>query len=262
MRREELAQLAGLSVDYVVRLERGRAVRPSQQVVSALARALQLSRPERDELFTAAGLLPPRDGTVSSHVPAGVQRLVTRLHDAAVGVFAAEWTLLSANPTWAALHGDPALLPASERNLARARFGAGAASRMLHRSSPAPSADFDRSIVADLRNAAARYPEDRGLARLIRDLAGTSSDFARYWAESVAAEHAGARKTLTHPTVGPITLDCDVLTVPGADLRLVVYTAPGGSDDESKLELLRVAGPEHVSVGRHVSPDGPGHPRP
>lgn len=208
------------------------------------------------------GLLPPRDGTVSSHIPAGVQRLVSRLRDTATGVFAADWTLLSANPTWVALHGDPERLPLGERNLARARFGAGAASRMLQRSSPAPSADFDRSIVADLKRAATRYPDDGDLTTLIRDLTAGSVEFARLWSESAAAGHASSRKTMHHPVVGRITLDCDVLTAPGADLRIVVYTAPGGTDAESKLELLRVAGPEHLTLGRSTSPGGPVRTRP
>lgn len=110
LRREELAQLAGLSVDYVLRLEQGRAKNPSAQVVGALARALQLSRAERDQLYRGAGLLPSRDGTVSTHVPPGIQRLAARLSDIPVGVFAADWTLVWWNTMWTALHGDPAAL--------------------------------------------------------------------------------------------------------------------------------------------------------
>ncbi|CAM2784945.1 XRE family transcriptional regulator [Dermacoccus abyssi] len=240
LRREELAQLAGLSVDYIVRLERGRATRPSAQVVASLARALQLSRAEREALFISAGLLPPRDGMVSDFIPAGVQRLVSRLGDAAVGVFAADWSLLTWNPTWSALHGSPERLPLPERNLARAIFGDGAAQRSLHPSSPALADDFERSIVADLKHARARYPSDRRLASLVRELRTGSVDFARLWKDATPAEHTSSRKTIEHPEVGAITLDCDVLSVPGADLRIVAYTAAAGSSDENKLDLLRV----------------------
>ncbi|GGD41892.1 transcriptional regulator [Microbacterium faecale] len=242
LRREELAQLAGLSVDYIVRLERGRATRPSAQVVASLARALQLSGAERDALFISAGLLPPRDGMVSDFIPAGVQRLVSRLGDAAVGVFAADWSLLIWNPTWATLHGPPGRLPETERNLARAIFGDGAAHRSLRPSPPALTDDFERSIVADLKHARARYPSDRRLASLVRELRAVSADFARHWNDAAPAEHTSSRKTIKHPKVGAITLDCDVLSVPGADLRIVAYTAAADTTDENKLDLLRVTG--------------------
>src|SRR5215218_2306199 len=81
LRREELADLAGVSVDYVVRLEQGRATTPSAQVVAALARALQLTRAERDHLYKLAGLQPPGDRVISDHISPGVQRLLTRLGD-------------------------------------------------------------------------------------------------------------------------------------------------------------------------------------
>ncbi|AUH41698.1 helix-turn-helix transcriptional regulator [Streptomyces sp. CMB-StM0423] len=243
LRREELAQLAALSVDYVLRLEQGRATRPSAQVVAALARALQLSRAERDRLYRSAGLLPPQDGTVGTHVPAGVQRLAARLAHVPVGVFAADWTLLWWNPMWRALHGDPALLPAAERNVARALFGAGAARETLRpvRSERGEEA-FAASIVADLRDAAARYPSDGRLDRLVRELRAGSADFARHWATAAATPHVSEQKTVGHPEVGDILLDCDVLLVPGADLRVVTYTAAAGSDDAGKLDLLRATG--------------------
>ena len=92
LRREELAQLAGVSVDYILRLEQGRATSPSAQVVGALARALQLSQAERDLLYRSAGLLPPQDATINTHVPAGIQRLTARLVIAATpGLRGAVW---------------------------------------------------------------------------------------------------------------------------------------------------------------------------
>ncbi|QFG20002.1 helix-turn-helix transcriptional regulator [Actinomadura sp. WMMB 499] len=245
LRREELAQLAGLSVDYVLRLEQGRARNPSPQVVGALARALQLSRAERDRLHVSAGLLPPQDGTVGTHVPPGVQRLVARLGDFPIGVFAADWTLVWWNATWAALTGDPALVPAAERNLARALFGRGLAHAAVARVRSERGQDaFEASIVADLKDAVSRYPADARLERLVRELRDASGEFAARWSEpSAPARHTTDRKTIRHPEVGDIALDCDVLVVPGADLRVVTYTAAVGSPDESKLALLRVTGP-------------------
>ncbi|MEU2268452.1 helix-turn-helix transcriptional regulator [Streptomyces olindensis] len=244
LRREELAQLAGLSVDYVLRLEQGRARNPSAQVVGALARTLQLARPERDQLYRSAGLLPPRDGTVSTHVPPGIQRLAARLGDVPIGVFAADWTLVWWNSTWSALHGDPTVLPAVERNLVRALFGDGAAhAAMLPVRSERGQDAFAASIVADLKDAASRYPADVRLDRLVRELRETSDAFAELWAtRTTAAQHTTDQKTIRHPEVGDILLDCDVLVVPGADLRMVTYTAAAGSSDADKLGLLHITG--------------------
>ena len=244
LRREELAQLAGVSVDYVLRLEQGRAKNPSAQVVSALARALQLSRAERDQLYRSAGLLPPQDGTVGTHVPAGIQRLAARLGNVPIGVFTADWTLVWWNTTWSALHGDPAVLPTAERNLARALFGNGAAhASMLPAQSERGQDAFEASIVADLKDAVSRYPADARLDRLVRELREISDAFAHHWAaRTAAAQHTTDRKTIRHPEIGDILLDCDVLIVPGADLRMVTYTAATGSSDAGKLDLLRVTG--------------------
>jgi len=239
LRREELAALAGLSTDYLIRLEQARATRPSEQVVATLARALQLSRAERDQLYTAAGVLPPRDGRVNTHVPAGVQRLIARLGHTPLAVFAADWRLLHWNDAWSALHGDPAALPQAERNLMRAIFGKGPAHASLH---PVRSDThyFEASIVADLKQAASTYPDDTRLSALVTGLLESSPPFAQLWADSAPARHTTERKTITHPLVGDITLDCDVLDVPGADLHLVTYTTAAGSNDDDKLSLLGV----------------------
>ncbi|GAB2510093.1 helix-turn-helix transcriptional regulator [Microbacterium petrolearium] len=242
LRREELAQLAGLSVDYLLRLEQGRATRPSAQVAASLARALQLSRAERDELFTAAGLLPPRDGVVNRHVPPGIQRLTSRLGDFPIAVFAADWSLVWWNAMWAALHGDPGGLTPRERNLARAAFGR--AERLTLRPGamgPEPG-EFLAGIAGELRRAASRYPEDAELRELVAELHRDSADFARCWAAGGGALRMAERKTIRHPEAGDITLDCDVLHAPESDLRVVTYTAPEGSADAGQLDLLRVLG--------------------
>lgn len=248
LRREELAQLAGLSVDYVLRLEQGRARNPSAQVVGALARALQLSLAERDQLYRSAGLLPPQDGTISAHVPPGVQRLAARLGDVPIGVFAADWTLVWWNAMWSALHGDASALPPAERNLARALFGTGPAREALRpvHSESGPQV-FAASIVADLKDAASRYPTDTELAVLVRELLAESAAFTHLWATATTTPHASEQKTVSHPEAGDILLDCDVLLVPGADLRMVTYTAAIGTSDAGKLDLLRALGMTGVS---------------
>lgn len=239
LRREELADLAGLSVDYVVRLEQGRATSPSAQVVASLARALQLQPVERDHAYRLAGLLPPQEGTISTHVPAGVQRMLARLGEFPVGVFSADWTLLSWTPGWTVLMGDPSALNHVERNLVRTVFAPGsrrlAAWPVIH-----DGEALNAALVADLRTALVNYPRDHGLIGLVAELRSASAEFTRLWDEGAVGPHVSARKTVVHPQVGEVMCDCDVLTVPGCDVRLVVYTVAAGSVDAEKLDFLRV----------------------
>jgi transcriptional regulator with XRE-family HTH domain len=248
LRREELASLAGLSVDYVVRLEQGRATTPSAQVVAALARALQLDEWERDHLYLVAGLQPPSAGKVSDHVPPGVQRLLTRLGEIPVGVFAADWQLIRWSPLWSALIGDPEGAPPAGRNLVRSRFGlaTGTVLSCWPVESELGETVLEKALVSDLRHAAAKYPDDPRVTGLIAEARKSSRRFAELWATGAVGLHISDRKTIDHPVVGPVRVDCDVLTVPYADLRIVTYTAPAGSPDAEKLDFLRVAGPVTV----------------
>jgi transcriptional regulator with XRE-family HTH domain len=249
LRREELAELAGISVDYLVRLEQGRAEHPSASAVASLARALQLDRAERDLLFRAAGLLPPEDGLISDHVPPSVHRLVARLHELPLAVFTADWRLVMWNRLWIALHGDPADTADAQRNLARAVFldGFGGAPFRTARS-VAGRTQLDSALVADLRLAATTYPHDPGLARLVSDLRAGSDHFERLWSTGAAAQHTNDVKAIDHPAVGELVLDCDVMVIPGADLRVVVYSAASSSPDAGKLELLRATDTVRMTV--------------
>jgi transcriptional regulator with XRE-family HTH domain len=242
LRREELASLAGLSVDYIVRLEQGRALNPSDQVTSALARALQLDTAERDHLFRLAGLLPPSDRTVPRHIPPSVQRLVARLGEVPIAVFTASWDLLAWSPLWAAVLGEPSAQPGLDRNVAVRSFGLN--SRQDAEGSRARYLDdgesFRRSLVADLRRVSGRYPDDRQLAELIAFLRAGSAEFAELWRSGVVGEHEAERKTIDHPLVGEFVVDCDVFSVAGTDLRIVAYTVGAGTPEADKLDFLRV----------------------
>lgn len=99
-----------------------------------------------------------------------------------------------------------------------------------------------RAMVTDLRTSVARYPKDADLRAFVRDLRAISEEFAQLWDDRVTGFHESDRKTIEHPELGSITLDCDVLTVPGSDLRIVVYTAVPGSEAAEKLRLLSVVG--------------------
>lgn len=239
LRREELAQLAGISVDYVIRLEQGRATNPSAQVVEALARALRLTATERGQLFRLGGLQPPGPEHVPAHLTPTVQRLLDRLAGTPVAVFDASWTLLLANPPYAALMGDPAGWHGHERNAVWRNFS-GLNDRVRH--TPESRRALETALVADLRATTARYPADQRLRRLVADLLTHSERFAELWRAATGGRHEAARKTVDHPRVGPLTLDCDVLTVAGSDLRIMVYTAEPGSEDADRLALVTVLG--------------------
>ena len=101
---------------------------------------------------------------------------------------------------------------------------------------------MEAALVADLRLASANYSDDTQLASLNAELRKASPRFATLWAGGTAAVHATDRKTIQHPSVGNVTVDCDVLLVPGEDLKIVAYSADAGSVDAQRLDLLRVAG--------------------
>ena len=251
LRREELASLAGISVDYVTRLEQGRASNPSAQVVEALARALRLSRTERAHLFRLAGLAPPGPETVPTHITPSVQRVLDRLTGTPVAVYDAAWTLLMANPPYAALMGDPSGWRGNERNGVWRHF-LGPGTRTRH--APESLRAFETTLVADLRAAADRYPADQRLRRLVGQLRAGSERFAELWDSGAAGCHEAARKTIDHPHVGPLELDCDVLTVAGSDLRIMIYTAEPGTEDAARLALLIVLGTQSIGTQELTAP--------
>jgi hypothetical protein len=116
------------------------------------------------------------------------------------------------------------------------------------RKSDAEADEFETNAVADLRRAVGAYPDDAGLRGLVGDLRQASSRFAKLWAERVVNHVGQNSKTIVHPVVGPVTLDCDVLTVAGSDLRLVVYTAEPSTPDAGRLRLIQAIGPAPAAV--------------
>ena len=250
LRREELSDLAGISVDYLVRLEQGRADSPSPQVIAALALALQLTNSERDHLYRLARLVPPTDGEIFDHIPPGVQRVLNRLGDTAVAVFAADWQLIWWNRDWAALLGDPSSTPPALRNFARDSFPInGDGPRLSHW--PVTSlagGTADAAIVSDLRRATGRFPNNSRLTNLIQELTTGNQRFAELWASGAVRAHREDHKIVEHPTVGPITVDCDVLTDGDAELKIVILTAAPDTEDETKLQLARITGTKSVRL--------------
>ncbi len=248
LRREDVAQLAGISVDYVVRLEQGRGPVPSAQVLGALARALRLDQAGRDELFHLAGSAPPGPGTIALHVRPSVLRLIDRFSDLPTLVLSAKGDVLAWNAMALALHGDWTCLPPERRNLNRLRFLPDPADPCLSTVGDTESEQSGTAArsVAALRAAAARYPRDPGLGSLLADLRAGSAEFGALWEAGRAGGWSSHRKTVLHPALGPLTLDCDTLHVPDADQLVIVYSAAPGTPEAEALALLRVIGTQDV----------------
>ncbi|GLW11442.1 transcriptional regulator [Microtetraspora sp. NBRC 13810] len=241
LRREEVATLADLSVDYVVRLEQGRGPRPSSQVIAALARALRLDDDDRDQLFRLAGHEPPPAGRIAMSVGPSVFRLLDRMAGLPVLVLSAKGDVLAWNPLGAALQGDMSAWPRQRRNLVWQRFLGSSRCQVAANADEEDAAA--RASVGTLRAARARYPGDHDLARLIAELRAGSRRFDELWREGRSAPWRAATKSIRHPDLGTITLDCDTLLLPDTSQTVLVYSAEPGSPEATALDMLRAPGP-------------------
>jgi hypothetical protein len=242
MRREELGAAAGVSAEYIKRLEQGHG-RPSAGVLYALARALRLSRPEYEYFCSLAGHMPSRAGRVPHEVGPGTRRLLERLGDVPICVMDAAWTLLAWNTAWEKLCSTSVLADGRDRNMAWRVFTGdpGRTRRASERETR-----YQSSIVTDLRSTAMRYPDDDWLKDLVTDLRAVSPAFAAQWQTQVETRFRDHQVTVPHPDAGDITVDCDILTIHEGDLRAVVYTAEPGSVDGARLALAQSHGPDRA----------------
>jgi transcriptional regulator with XRE-family HTH domain len=240
LRREEVAMLAGMSVDYVVRLEQGRSSQPSTQLLGALARALRLSDDERDHLFHLAGHQPaPNDG-VARLARAGLVRMLDLLGSTPALVLSDLGEILAQNRASVLLTGDHTGFTGDRRYLAYRWFTDPAARAV---SLPEEQERHARQLVADLRAAAGRRSDDPTVAGLVERLQAASTEFRRLWTEHEIAVRRADRKTLVHPRVGELLMDCETLVTPDLRQQLLVLT-PANAETRERLELLHVLGIE------------------
>ncbi|MEU8988588.1 helix-turn-helix transcriptional regulator [Streptomyces sp. NPDC048558] len=244
LRREEVAQLAGMSVDYYTRLEQSRGPRPSRQMLTALARALRLTAVESDHLFHLADEEPPRRETTSAHVRPGLLLILDRLHDTPAQVVNDCGEVLAQNAMARALIGDVMSRPRRERNLARLYFLDPAARSLFPQED---RADHARAHVATLRAVAAARPDDPEPAALVAELRSSSEEFARLWEEHEVSQRNRATKRFLHPVVGLLELDCEVMVSHEHHHLLVVHSARPGTEAYERLQLLRVVGLQDMS---------------
>jgi transcriptional regulator with XRE-family HTH domain len=240
LRREEVAMLAGMSVDYVVRLEQGRSSQPSTQLLGALARALRLSDDERDHLFHLAGHQPPPADGIARLARAGLLRMLDLLGDTPALVLSDLGEVLAQNRAAVLLMGDHTGFSGDRRYVVY-RWFTEPADRDVH--PPEEQEYHSRQFVADLRATAGRRSGDPTVARLVDRLQAVSAEFRRLWAEHEVAVRRADRKTIVHPRVGPLRMDCETLVTPDQGQQLLVLT-PADAEARERLDLLRVLGTE------------------
>ncbi|WP_328452650.1 helix-turn-helix transcriptional regulator [Amycolatopsis sp. NBC_00438] len=235
LRREEVARLAGVSVDYYVRLERGRNLNVSESVLDAIARALRLGETERRHLFALAKPSRRRPRTPApQRVRPGLLRVLETLTDVPAMVTGRRLDVLAANRLAKALYRDFDALPPRERNMARFVF-LDPLARELY-------ADWEssaRSVVATLHLYAGRNPHDPALAELIGELSVRDHDFRGWWADHDVYQRTHGTKHYRHPVVGDLVLGYEAMAPTGdQDQVLGVHTVEPGSPSAEALRLL------------------------
>jgi transcriptional regulator with XRE-family HTH domain len=243
LRREEVAELAAVSIDYVVRLEQGRGLRPSADVLEALARALQLSDDERRYLFDLAGQRPARPRPTSSDASASLVRLVQDLSPLPCMLIDHRFDILAWNPEITELMLDFGALPPEQRNALRVCILDTRLQEFFR--------DREHTIregIADLRAAWAARPDDVALGALVDELLSASDEFARLWALRDVKVNGRGSKPLQHPDLGPLTLEYEVLSpLQDPDQRLVVYRAADPAS-QAALDVIATRARDRNSV--------------
>lgn len=238
LRREEVAELCGISADYIGRLERGSGPWPSNEVLAALARGLRLTSAERDHLFSLCRRTAPLS-PATEHIDAGIQRILDRLHDTPAQVMGQAGATIRQTPPAVALLGDET----AYRGLARSagyRWFTDPSSRDLY---PARDHVASSRIQASLlRESLMRYGDGSFTAQVVTALLDQSDEFRAVWDLQEVGLRFPPEKHLDHPEVGRLDLYCQTLLDGGSGQTLLVFTAAPGSASHDRLALLSVVG--------------------
>lgn len=244
LRREEVAMLANLSVDYYERLERSRGSNPSEGLLSGLARALRLSVDERDYLYRLAGYPPPAQYTHGGYVEPSMMFLLDTLTTVPAHVIDELTNVRAQNPLSRALIGSWAECTDRDVNVTW-RWFTDPRSRALN--VPEEHAEIGRGYAADLRAATARLGTDHIAQRLVADLVEASAEFTEYWNEMRVQPLRSTPKTLVHPQAGRLDVQCDVVLSSTTGHRLVIFRPQPGTNTAESFDFLRVLGQQNLS---------------
>lgn len=245
LRREEVAAMTGMSTDYYTRLEQSRSPQPSAQMLTALARTMRLTGQERDYLFLVAGQSVPSPVVAAKHVAPALLRVLDRLEDTPALIVSNLGETLEQNQMARSLLGDRS----GYTGVARSdiyRWFTDPAERLLY-----PEDDRDRqsrALVASLRAAYAAMGSDSPAGTLLRVLQRAGGEFAELWEDHEIATRFADHKTIMHPELGPIELDCQALFTEDQSQALLVLTAAPGTEGHDKLRLLAVLGQERFTT--------------
>ncbi len=249
LRREEVAQLAGLSADYYTELERGRGAQPSAQVLTALARALRLNGDERDHLFHLADRpVPPATHGPAAQVQPGLLGLLDRLTTTPAQVITDLHQTLVQNELAAALVGRPPAVRGPAASFVY-RWFTDPDARGIY--PPEDHPHHSRVFVADLQAVAARRGGDSEVRRMVAALRRRSEEFTALWDTHDVALRRTDHKRIAHPSLGVIELDCHSLFSEDGHQRLLWFSAPPGTEGAAQLELLSVIGTQDMTAGEH-----------
>ena len=244
LRREEVAQLSSMSVDYYSRLEQRRSPQPSPHVLSALARALRLSDDERDYLYRLAGHHAPRTSTPSTYVRPALIHLLNQLDDCAAFVVSDIEVMLAQNRLCTLLMGDRRTKHQDATASMTWQWFLEPDTRVMY--PPEDHEEQSHIRIADLRATWSRRRTDADVVALVEGLLERSGEFRALWnRHDVAVRHTD-RKTLIHRKVGALTVDCELLATYNECQRLVILSADPASDSYNKLRLLQVVGDQEV----------------
>jgi transcriptional regulator with XRE-family HTH domain len=258
LRREEVAMLAGVSVDYYVRMERGGLAGASESVLNALAGALRLDEAERAHLFALARESgahgTARKRSTPTTVRPVVQQVLDAISDAPAWVRNGRHDIVAMNPLARALYSP--VLAGARRPANTTRF------IYLDPAAPEFFVDYDRianDAAAMLRLEAGRNPHDKALIELVGELSTRSELFRRRWASHDVQFHRSGQKRLRHPVVGKLELDYESMELPSAPgLTMNVYTAAAGTPSADGLKLLAswAASQDHLPTEAAATPAG------
>ncbi|KAJ8145014.1 hypothetical protein OY671_001905 [Metschnikowia pulcherrima] len=245
-RREEVAQLALMSTDYYTRLEQQRGPQPSTQMLASIARASRSSDDERDYLYRVAGHGVPDRATDPGHVAPASQRVLDRSDDTPASILDPLAQTLAQNDSARALYGDVSAYAGWDRSEIYRWFAHPATARSIY-----PAHDRDRqgrALVASSRSAVAVSGASSRAGELVRVSSRTSPEFVASWDRQEVARRFVDHKTLVHPVVGEIEVDCQALTTEDQLQVLLVLTAAPGTEAADRIRSLGVVGTQDLAV--------------
>ncbi|MCU1528789.1 MAG: hypothetical protein JWP75_2552 [Frondihabitans sp.] len=250
LRRQEVAQLAGISVDYYIKLEQGRGATPSGQVAAAIARALMLSREERDYLIHLTGDVAPLTEGPSRSVSTAVRFLIENMPEVPAYVVDASWNVLAWNDLAVYFIGDLIRGPRSDRNLARWMFRAPADDPHWFDES---SRAFAQLVASDLRSSFLRFPGDGEIELLTSELARVSARYRELSEERRPDPAPPIRKRLLIPGRGEFFFECQLLRIGDTGQQLVTYCAEQNSPVRDALRLFAAGDSSAEPLPTHFS---------